>query len=61
MNRPFEEEVGLLAAIRVRGGSALAIAAGSKVKPQNILLDLIRATFLHKSDKKKAKFPLMAW
>ena len=60
MNRPFEEEVGLLAAIRVRGGSALAIA-GAKVEPQNILLDLIRATFLHKSDKKKAKFPLMAW
>ena len=60
MNRPLEEEVGLLAAIRVRGGSALAIA-GAKVEPQNILLDLIRATFLHKSDKKKAKFPLMAW
>ena len=60
MNRPLEEEVGLLAAIRVHGGSALAIA-GAKVEPQNILLDLIRATFLHKSDKKKAKFPLMAW
>ena len=60
MNRPLEEEVGLLAAIRVRGGSTLAIA-GAKVEPQNILLDLIRATFLHKSDKKKAKFPLMAW
>ena len=27
--------------------------SGAKVEPQNILLDLIRATFRHKSDKKK--------
>jgi len=48
---PLKKEVGLLAVIRVCG-STLA-TSGAKVEPQNILLDLIRATFRHKSDKKK--------